>query len=133
MKFIISILLLVITSFAQNTVSIKCNLTESSTLHYNNWDAPDSFAGEYTTKSLEIVIANIESDNPLLVGNAGVQKLYVIGSNRDILQLLEPKGSGLVNILTYSNATNVLYYSKQYGYSDVSVSYVFAGKCQSFN
>jgi len=133
MKLIIAILLLIVSTFAQNMGSIKCKLSESSTLHYNNWNAPNSYSGGHTSTSFELVIANIDTDNPLLVGNAGVQKLYVIGSDNDIIQMVEPKGSGLVNVITYLNTTNVLYYSKQYGYSDVAVSYVFAGKCQSFN
>ena len=75
----------------------------------------------------------MSTNNPMLIGNIGTQMLYKIGIMNDIIQLIEPKGTGLVNLITYDKHKNILYYTKQYSFGNSVSSYIFFGKCVDYN
>ena len=135
MKQIIIILLLAIGAFAQS--DIKCDLNNTSTLNHNmSYEPSDIFVGEVnvnTQLGVSLTIVNLDTDSPKLIGNLGSEKLHVIADSYNIIQLIEPKGSGLVNFITYNKQTHVLYYTKQYSIGDGTTSYIYAGKCVDYN
>lgn len=133
MKLLIIILSLSIGAFAQ---TIKCDLNNSSTINFNN--TINSFVGDVKTNEEiggTLIITGVYTDKPTLIGNIGSQILYQIGISitGDIIQLIEPKGSGLVNLITYDKHKNILYYTKQYSFGNSVSSYIYFGKCVDYN
>ena len=109
--------------------TIDCTLTTGATLSVPVTDNKDEgFKAKTVNDNMKITITNLDSKEPLLVGNAGTEKLGKTESGNKTY-LIEITPGGNLNVWTYYPESNFITLSKQYGRTS-PYAVIYGGKCQ---
>jgi hypothetical protein len=89
--------------------SIKCSFKKSAFLSY----VDGKIDAKLSADPLDFILSNLNTDEPLLTGNAGTTKLLVLKKNQYHMFLIETVDTG-VNIISVYFNHGAVSYSKQY-------------------